>query len=149
MDRIGPSVLLTNSAGGFRALLTRLKSDNVKGIVAYENPGYVFPDTMEPKTGEGPFGPVYVPEAEFARLTRIPIQLVWGDHIDGSPGWRQFYETAEKFAKAVNDRGGHVEILRLTDAGLHGNSHIPFADMNNDEVAKLLFAWLKKNGFED
>ena len=87
------------------------------------------------------------PPSEFAKLTRIPIQLVWGDHIDGSPGWQQFYETAEKFAKAVNDRGGHVEIMRLTDAGLHGNSHIPFADMNNDQVAKLLFAWLKKNGF--
>lgn len=147
MDRIGPSVLLTNSAGGFRALLTRLKSDNVKGIVAYEDPGYVFPDTMEPKMKEGPFGPVYVSEAEFAKLTKIPIQLVWGDHIDGSPGWQDFYNLSLKFAKAVNDRGGHVEVLRLTDAGLHGNSHIPFADMNNDQVAKLLFAWLDKNGF--
>jgi hypothetical protein len=37
--------------------------------------------------------------------------------------------------------------MRLTDAGLHGNSHIPFADMNNDQVARLLFAWLDKNGF--
>ena len=46
-----------------------------------------------------------------------------------------------------SDRGGHVEIMRLTDQGLHGNSHIPFADMNNDQVARLLFAWLKKNGF--
>jgi hypothetical protein len=47
----------------------------------------------------------------------------------------------------VNDRGGHVEILRLPDAGLHGNSHIAFADMNNEQVAQLLFKWLKKNGF--
>ena len=39
------------------------------------------------------------------------------------------------------------QVMRLTDAGLHGNSHIPFADMNNDQVARLLFAWLKKNGF--
>lgn len=147
MDRIGPSVLLTNSAGGFRALLTRLKSDNVRGIVAYENPGYVFPDTMQSKLKEGPFGPVYVSEAEFAKLTKIPIQLVWGDHIQDSKGWADFFALSQQFAKAVNDRGGHVEIMRLTDAGLHGNSHIPFADMNNEEVAKLLFAWLKKNGF--
>ncbi len=81
-------MLLTNSAGGFRALLTRLKSDNVKGIVAYENPGYVLPDTMEPKIAPGPFGPVYVSEAEFARLTKIPIQLVWGDHIEDSRAGR-------------------------------------------------------------
>jgi hypothetical protein len=147
MDRIGPSVLLTNSAGGWRAMLTRLKSDNVKGIVAYEDPGFVFPDTMEPKIKAGPYGPVYVSEAEFRKLTQIPIQLVWGDHIEDSKDWRPFYDLSVKFAKAVNDRGGHVEILRLPDAGLHGNSHIAFADMNNDQVAKLLFAWLKKHGF--
>jgi hypothetical protein len=147
IDRIGPSVLLTNSAGGMRALLTALKSDNVKGIVAYENPGVIFPDTMEPKSKEGPFGPIYVSEAEFAKLTRIPIQLVWGDHIDDSKMWAASFAQAEQFAKAVNDRGGQVEILRLTDAGLHGNTHIPFADTNNDEVAKLLFKWLGKNGF--
>src|SRR6478752_1534294 len=144
MDRIGPSVLVTNAAGGLRALLTRLKSDNVKGIVAYENPGYVFPDTMEPKLPEGPYGPVYVSESEFAKLTRIPIQLVWGDHIAESQIWPPNLALSEKFAKAVNDRGGHVEILKLPDAGLHGNSHIPFADMNNEEVAKLLFAWLDR-----
>ena len=146
MDRIGPSVLLTNSAGGFRALLTRLKSDNVKGIVAYENPGYVFPESTQPHQREGPFGPVYVSDAEFDRLTKIPIQLVWGDNIDKSPMWTATFALAERFRDAVNARGGHVEILRLPDAGLTGNTHIPFADLNNDEVAKLLFAWLDKNG---
>jgi len=40
-DEIGPTVALTNSAGGLRALLTALKSDNIKGIVAYENVDYV------------------------------------------------------------------------------------------------------------
>lgn len=146
IDRIGPAVLLTNSAGGFRALLTRLKSDNVKGIVAYENPGYVFPDTMEPKLREGPFGPVYVSEEEFARLTTIPIQIVWGDHLEESQSWADFFALSEQFAKAVNERGGKVEILKLTDAGLKGNTHIPFADLNNEEVAKLLFDWLGRNG---
>ncbi|MGX7893931.1 alpha/beta hydrolase [Tsuneonella sp. HG222] len=147
MNRIGPSVLLTNSAGGFRAILTRLKSDNVKGIVAYENPGYVFPESMRVAgEREGPFGPVYVPDAEFARLTRIPIQLVWGDHVQEG-GWGNFYAMAERFTKAVNDRGGHVEMFKLTDAGLQGNTHIPFADLNNEEVAGLLFAWLERNGF--
>lgn len=148
MNRIGPSVLLTNSAGGFRALLTRLKSDNVKGIVAYENPGYVFPDTMKPVQNEGPFGPVYVSEAEFAKLTEIPIQLVWGDHLDGPGGWDAFHALARKFADAVNARGGKVEMLRLTDVGLTGNTHIPFADLNNDKVAQQLFAWMERNGFD-
>lgn len=147
MERVGPAVLLTNSAGGFRALLTRLKSDNVKGIVAYENPGYVFPASMEPKLPQGPFGPVYVSEEEFARLTQIPIQLVWGDYLDTSENWTQFHDLSVQFAEAVNARGGQVEVLRLTDAGLHGNTHIPFADLNNDKVAELLFAWMDANGF--
>lgn len=147
MDRIGPSVVLTNSAGGFRALLTRLKSDNVAGIVAYENPGYVFPASMADHLPEGPFGPVYVSDAEFARLTQIPIQIVWGDYIESSPDWMRFYQLSVRFAEAVNARGGHVEVLRLSDAGLHGNTHIPFADLNSGKVAELLFAWMQQNGF--
>lgn len=149
IDRIGPAVLLTNSAGGFRALLTRLKSDNVKGIVAYENPGYVFPEGMEPKVPEGPFGPVYVSDEEFERLTQIPIQLVWGDNIGGphSNGWDDFQAIGRQFVEIVNERGGQAEMLRLTDAGLEGNTHIPFADLNNEEVAGLLFRWLDENGF--
>src|SRR5690606_7599307 len=59
-NRIGPTVALTNSAGGLRALLTALKSDNIKGIVAYENVGYVFPQGEGPEIPQGPFGPVEV-----------------------------------------------------------------------------------------
>ncbi|HEY5757407.1 MAG TPA: hypothetical protein VIU34_16365, partial [Steroidobacter sp.] len=64
-DRIGPTVALTNSAGGLRALLTALKSDNIKGIVAYENVGWVYPKGEAPNVPEGPFGPVEVPLEEF------------------------------------------------------------------------------------
>lgn len=149
VNQIGPAVLVTNSAGGFRALLTRLKSDNVKGIVAYENPGYIFPESMEPKLPQGPFGPVYVSDEEFERLTQIPIQLVWGDNIGGphSNGWDNFQALGQQFVDVVNARGGKAEMLRLPDAGLKGNTHIPFADLNNDEVARLLFQWLDEKGF--
>ena len=46
IDQIGPSVLVTNSAGGWRALLTALKTktDNIKAIVAYENLAFIFPE---------------------------------------------------------------------------------------------------------
>lgn len=86
IDRIGPSVLVTNSAGGWRALLAALQSDNVKAIVAYENPGYVFPEGEGQSGPAGPFGPSHVPLATFMKLTRIPIQIVWGDNIDKSAG---------------------------------------------------------------
>jgi hypothetical protein len=36
----------------------------------------------------------------------------------------------------------------LRDAGLVGNTHIPFADMNNVEVADLLSQFLGENGLD-
>jgi hypothetical protein len=144
IERIGPSVLLTNSAGGMRALLTALRTDNVAAIVAYENPGYVFPEGEGPPDAAGGFGPIHVPAAEFAKLTRIPIQLVWGDNIDKSPVWSRFYAQAEAFVRIVNAHGGRAEMLRLSDAGLHGNTHIPFADLNNIAVADQLSAFLHR-----
>lgn len=147
LEQVGPSIIITNSAGGFRALLTRLRTDNVAGIVAYENPGYVLPESAASERKAGPFGPVYVSEEEFARFTTIPIQLVWGDNIDKAPNWTSAFELAKQFAVEVNARGGQVEILRLPDAGLRGNTHIPFADLNNAEVASLLFDWFERKGF--
>jgi len=66
IDKIGPVIAVTNSAGGWRALLSALKakSDNMKGIVAYETPGFVFPVGVgpEPKP-DAPYGPNSVPLA--------------------------------------------------------------------------------------
>jgi hypothetical protein len=145
LERIGPTVLVTNSAGGFRALLTALKSDNVKAIVAYENPGYVLPEGTDLLAGPGAFPPAYVSPEEFSKLTRIPIQLVFGDNIDKSPDWTRYRENARQFAALVNAAGGRAEVLDLPSAGLRGNTHIPFADLNNAEVADQLSRFLERN----
>jgi hypothetical protein len=145
-DKIGPTVALTNSAGGLRALLTALKSNNVKGIVMYENVGYVFPEGEGPGLEPGPFGPVEVPLADFLKLTRIPLQTVWGDNVDKSPRYREALEQSRRFVEVVNGHGGKAEILMLRDAGLTGNTHIPFADMNNVAVADLLSDFLEAHG---
>lgn len=145
LDRIGPSVLVTNSAGGWRALLTALRSDKVKAIVAYENPGYVFPDGAGPDRPPGPMGPIHVPPAEFDRLTRIPIQFVWGDNIDTSKSWPGALRTCQQFVDLINARGGHAEILQLPSVGLKGNTHLPFADLNNVAVADQLSAFLRRH----
>jgi len=145
-DRIGPTVALTNSAGGLRALLTALKSDNIKGIVMYENVGYVFPEGEGPDLAPGPFGPVEVPIADFRKLTRIPLQAVFGDNVEKSANYRAALEQAKRFVDVVNKYGGKAEILMLPDAGLTGNTHIPFADMNNVAVADLLSKFLDTAG---
>jgi hypothetical protein len=144
IDRIGPSVLVTNSAGGWRGMLAALRSDNVKGIVAYETAAFVFPEGEGPQDPEGGFGPTHVPLAEFMRLTRIPIQLVWGDNTDKT-FWMRNVELSRQFVASVNAHGGHAELLMLPSVGLKGNTHIAFADLNNVQVADQLSHFLKRN----
>jgi hypothetical protein len=150
VDKIGPTVALTNSAGGLRALMTAIKSDNIKGIVMYENVGYVFPEGERPAEFEpSGFGPIEVPLEDFRKLTRIPLQAVWGDNVEKSENYRQRLEQAKRFVEVVNKYGGNAEILLLRDAGLVGNTHIPFADMNNVAVADLLSKFLEAEGLAD
>lgn len=142
MDRIGPSVALTNSAGGLRAILTALKTDNLAGIVMYENVGYVYPQGEGPGGRVGVFGPVEVPLEQFRKLTKVPMQVVWGDHVNGN--FVESLRLSRLFCEKVNKYGGHCEILLLTDVGLKGNTHLPFADMNNVAVADQLSKFLAK-----
>jgi hypothetical protein len=147
-DRIGPTVALTNSAGGLRALLAALESENIVGVVMYENVGYVFPEGEGPGEPEGPFGPVEVPLEEFMTLTKIPLQVVWGDNVELSDRHRPRLAQSRLFVEVVNRHGGNAELLMLPDAGLTGNTHLPFADMNNVAVADLLSAFLEAHGLD-
>jgi hypothetical protein len=144
VDQIGPTVLVTNSAGGWRGMLAALKSDNVKAIVAYESAAYVFPEGEGPQEPEGGFGPTHVPLAEFMKLTRIPIQLVWGDNTEKT-AWVRNVEMSRRFADVVNAHGGHAEVLMLPSVGVMGNTHLAFADLNNVQVADQLALFLKRN----
>jgi hypothetical protein len=148
MEKIGPSVALTNSAGGMRALLTALKTNKLAAIVMYENVGYVYPQGEGPGGPVGGFGPIEVPLEEFKLLTKIPMQIVWGDNIDKADRSKNYVRLSRLFAEKVNKYGGKAQVLMLSDAGLKGNTHIPFADMNNVAVADLLSKFLAENGLD-
>ena len=132
--------------GSYR--LAALESDNIVGIVAYENVGYVYPQGEGPGAPQGPFGPVEVPLEEFRKLTRIPLQMVWGDNVDKSDRYRPTLVESRQFVELVNRHGGDAEVLVLPDAGLRGNTHIPFADLNNVAVADLLSKFLAAHGLD-
>jgi hypothetical protein len=53
--------------------------------------------------------------------------------------------SAIQFRDAVNERGGRVEIRMLPEAGLSGNTHFPFSDLNNQNVADLLHSYLRRH----
>ena len=64
------------------------------------------------------------------------------------PNWSRHLQNTRTFCELVNKHGGDCEVLLLTDAGLRGNSHIPFADMNNDAVADEMTKWLRRKGLD-
>jgi hypothetical protein len=46
----------------------------------------------------------------------------------------------------VNRRGGDATVVHLPELGIRGNTHFPFSDLNNLEIADLLFKFLEKKG---
>jgi hypothetical protein len=49
----------------------------------------------------------------------------------------------------VNRHGGDASLLRLPDVGIYGNTHVPFLDLNNLEVADLMSKFLHEKGLDD
>ena len=82
------------------------------------------------------------------KLTKIPMQMVWGDNVDKSASSTNSLRLSKLFAEKINKYGGKAQVLMLPDAGLKGNTHIPFADMNNVAVADLLSKFLSENGLD-
>jgi hypothetical protein len=157
--KIGPGILVTHSHSGGMGWRTAIKSRNVRAIVAYE-PGsnFVFPNGEVPgpmQSSGGPLEAVGVPLSEFMLLTKIPIIIFYGDNIPekpmANPGqdqWRTRLAMARLWRDAVNRHGGDVTVVHLPETGIRGNTHFPFSDLNNREIADLLSKFLKKKGLD-
>jgi hypothetical protein len=44
--------------------------------------------------------------------------------------------------------GGDVTLVHLPDKGIHGNTHFPFSDLNNHDIAELMFKRLAEKGLD-
>jgi hypothetical protein len=154
-DKIGPAILLTHSQAGGPGWLTAIKNKNVKAIVAFE-PGsnFIFPEGEVPSDMPSAFDTlkgVPVPMSEFAALTKIPIIIFYGDNIPDEPtkmpaqdSWRVRLAMARSWRDTVNRHGGDVTLVHLPEIGIKGNTHFPFSDLNNLEIADLLSKFLKE-----
>ena len=76
------------------------------------------------------------------------MQVVWGDNVGKAGNYERSLEMSKLFVQTINKYGGTAEVLMLTDAGLKGNTHIPFADMNNVAVADELSKFLARYGLD-
>jgi hypothetical protein len=151
--KIGPGILMTHSQSGGPGWLTAIKSQNVKAIVAFEpGSGFVFPEGELPKPVPTSFDTlegVPVPMAEFMALTKVPIIIFYGDNIPAKAtdvptqdAWRGRLEMARIWRDAVNKHGGQVTVVHLPEVGIKGNTHFPFSDLNNVEIADQVSKFL-------
>jgi hypothetical protein len=158
-NKTGPGILVTHSQSGGPGWLTAIKNPNVRAVVSYE-PGrnFVFPvgEVPAPIAGTGEvLREVGIPEEDFIKLTRIPIILYYGDNIPSTqnknPGqdfWRVRLEIARLWRDALNKRGGDVTLIVLPETGIFGNTHFPFSDLNNLEIANLMSRFLEEKGLD-
>lgn len=162
LNEVGRSVVLTHSSTGIRGWITGTKSSNVAAIVSYEPGNAVFPEGEVPpplRRVDGmmvPAGEV-IPMADFMKLTKFPIQIVWGDYIPTRPdpvnvgprltldARRINVERAKLMVAAINRHGGHAANIMLPEMGITGNTHFPMMDLNNVRIADLLSSFLAEH----
>jgi hypothetical protein len=158
-NKIGPAILVTHSHSGGMGWITAIKNQNVKAIVAYEpGSGFLFPEGEVPQpipSSGGMLTAVGVPMADFMKLTKIPIIIYYGDNIPDTPspnpgadGWRARLAMARLWRDAVNKHGGDVTVVHLPEIGIKGNTHFPFSDLNNIQIADLMSKFLNEKGLD-
>jgi pimeloyl-ACP methyl ester carboxylesterase len=158
-NKIGPGILVTHSHSGGMGWHTAIKNQNIKAIVSYEpGSGFIFPEGEVPApklSAGGTLEAISVSKNEFLKLTKIPIVIYYGDFIPEKPnsnpgqdGWRVRLEMAKLWRDAVNKYGGDVTVIHLPEIGIKGNTHFPFSDLNNIEIADLMSEWLEKKGLD-
>ncbi|MDO4561022.1 MAG: alpha/beta fold hydrolase [bacterium] len=162
LERTGPAVLVTHSASGVLGWLTALAAPDgaLKAIVAYEPGQTILPEGVKPLAvpyanaqANERMRPQIVPAGEFDKLTKFPILVVYGDNIATEPSeifnvdvWRISSIRARQLVETINSRGGDARFVSLPEIGISGNTHAPFADLNNAEIAAHLEGFLKEKG---
>lgn len=164
-ERTGPVILMTHSNSGQYGWETAMQNPGaVRGIIALEPGSVSFPESMRGKVKEAPYKNEaaaqavqlqFIPDADFEKLLKLPILIVYGDNIAKAPSdvfnedvWRLSAYHAKLFVDEVNRRGGDAKLLHLPEAGLQGNTHAVYADLNNLEVAQVILDWLRQKGLD-
>jgi pimeloyl-ACP methyl ester carboxylesterase len=159
VDRIGPAILVTHSHSGGLGWTTVMNNPKVRAVVSFEpGSGFVFPEGEAPPTmpsAAGPLEPMVVPLERFKALTRVPIVVYYGDNIPEQPSnvpgldnWRVRLSMARLWVESVNRHGGDATLVHLPTIGIRGNTHFPFSDMNNAQIAVEMVRFLSRKGLD-
>jgi pimeloyl-ACP methyl ester carboxylesterase len=159
LDRIGPAILFTHSLSGVWGWDVVFRHPNVKGVVTFEG-GYVFPPDAVPPTLPNCAGTqitqgTTTTAENFAKLTKIPILVMYGDNQPTCPepnlirdGHQLNPIKGQTFVDTLKSHGGKAEFIWLPKIGIRGNTHFIFMDKNNVQIADLVSRFLKKYGLD-
>ena len=133
--RIGGAVLIGHSQGGrfpFEAAL--LEPKGISAMVALEPGGCKATEYTD---------------QQISQLARIPILIVFGDHLAARQVvgimWDDAFRDCQAFVSRVVNAGGAASLYHPPDHGIHGNSHMIMQDKNNLQIADVIIGWLRKH----
>ena len=52
---------------------------------------------------------------------------------------------AKLWTETINRHGGDAKLVHLPEIGIRGNTHFPFADLNNVQIADVLSQFLAQH----
>jgi pimeloyl-ACP methyl ester carboxylesterase len=130
IDRIGPSVLVTHSAGGpFGWLVANERPNLVRGVVSFEG-------ATAPLVGIGGPGINPVPPVVMPNLKDMPIMYLLSER-----GGRSGVQILDALTKS----GARAEVINLKDRGILGNSHFAMFENNRRQVFDVIRGWIEQN----
>lgn len=157
-DKLGKGILITHSQGGLVGWYAAMKSPHINAIVSYEPSFVVFPEGETPAPVDSSYGKIEMPSVpmeDFMKLTKMPILVYYGDFIPEKPTkiagldqWRVRMDFARRWVETINRHGGDARLVHLPEVGIHGNTHFPFSDLNNIQIADLLSEFLQERGLD-
>ena len=124
VDRIGPTILVTHSAGGpFGWLVANERPNLVKALVSFEG-------ATAPLVGQGGAAGTPLPN-----LKGMPIMYLLSERGGRNAG---------PILEALTQSGARAEAINLKDRGILGNSHFAMFENNRRQVFDVIRTWIEQ-----
>jgi pimeloyl-ACP methyl ester carboxylesterase len=124
IDRIGPCVMMTHSAGGpFGWIVANERPNLVKGLVSFEG-------ATAPLVGQGGAAGTTLPS-----LKNMPIMYLLSERGGRNGG---------PILDALVKSGARAEVIALKDRGILGNSHFAMFENNRRQVFEVVRGWIEQ-----
>jgi pimeloyl-ACP methyl ester carboxylesterase len=124
IDRIGPTIMVTHSAGGpFGWLVANERPNLVKALVSFEG-------ATAPLVGQGGAAGTPLPN-----LKGMPIMYLLSERGGRNGG---------PILDALMQSGARAELINLKDRGILGNSHFAMFESNRRQVFDVINGWIEQ-----